>query len=485
MCQQVPDLYQNPGGDGNRFPTIPEHCGSTTDERGKTADHTPVTHTTSFDHDGQPDRLYGPPCDGSLVTVIGASARATAASAARSGWRVRAADLFDDVDLRRYCDETWRCEHAYPAGLAPFVADGPDAPWVYTGGLENAPELVDRLSRVRPLWGNGGGVLRGVRDPFRLSEVLRENGFQMPRLSRTPPRAGAAAWLRKSQGGCGGSGITACGVAPEPVAAKAVRHQHSDRDEQLGRRGYYYQHRARGAPFSAVFVGRAGGAVLIGATRQLVGVDWLHAPPFGWCGGLGPQPIAAAWREELQRLGDTLVASFHLRGLFGVDFIAREESLLTPAPRAELAVLEVNPRYPASAEILELSTEPHLFDLHADACRAAGRQTTATPAAQITVESGHHVVGKAVLFAPARCIIETDLLSHSRNGAGCCRVEVGGMLSEPRYADVPSIGTIIESRHPILTLLDLAETESACLESLQRRVRSFLASTQIRRRPHR
>src|SRR5687767_7079098 len=109
------------------------------------------------------------------LLILGASARAAAWSARRAGFEPSAGDLFTDEDLRACCP-AWRCER-YPRDFEQIAAEAPPGPWIYTGGLENHPRLVDRIAARRPLFGNPGDVLREARDPFRLAEVLAAAGI--------------------------------------------------------------------------------------------------------------------------------------------------------------------------------------------------------------------------------------------------------------------------------------------------------------------
>src|SRR6478609_7195881 len=102
------------------------------------------------------------------LIVLGASARAAAFSIRRAGYQPYAIDLFADRDLAAICPAVKI--QRYPHDFFVSLAAAPQAPWIYTGGLENYPRLVDRLADVRPLLGNPGGVLRSVRDPRLFAE---------------------------------------------------------------------------------------------------------------------------------------------------------------------------------------------------------------------------------------------------------------------------------------------------------------------------
>ena len=150
------------------------------------------------------------------LVIVGASARAAAASARRAGFAPWCADLFADVDLRAIASHAVRCPiQNYPAALLEIIQSAPEAPWIYTGGLENHPRLIETMAQIRPLWGNDGDVLRRARSPFVIEQCLRE--ADLPFLDVRPADAKLPAggrWLRKPLSGSGGQGIEKGGAPP-------------------------------------------------------------------------------------------------------------------------------------------------------------------------------------------------------------------------------------------------------------------------------
>src|SRR5262245_61370169 len=142
------------------------------------------------------------------LIIVGASARAAAFSAIRAGMQPWCTDLFADADLQSVCPVTRIEGRAYPRGFREILENAPHAPWLYTGGLENHPRLIDRLASIRPLWGNGGEVLRAVRNPMRLMKAFQNAGMAFPECRTQPPNAGSSLrWLQKPRAGAGGAGI--------------------------------------------------------------------------------------------------------------------------------------------------------------------------------------------------------------------------------------------------------------------------------------
>jgi len=362
------------------------------------------------------------------LIVIGASARAAAFSALRAGFQPWCIDLFADRDLAERCPAVRIPGDCYPAGFVKLLEAAPDAPWLYTGGLENHPDLVDELARRRPLWGNAGKVLRRVRDPFQVRSALGAAGLPTPDLCNSPhllPTDGT--WLRKPLRGSGGIGIE------------------SWTGQERAKRPVYYQQMIQGETCSAVYVAGGGQARLLGVTRQLVGEPWLNAGRFRYAGSIGPLPLAVPAADAFEHLGRTLAGAFDLCGLFGVDAILREG-----LPYC----VEVNPRYPASVEVLEHALGFRAMQLHAAACASGGVAGTSP-----RLVAAAATVGKAIVFARHK-IRFPELGPWDR-----CLQEPAEVLKG--FADVPAPGTAIETGWPILTLFYQARDMESCWAGLR------------------
>lgn len=352
------------------------------------------------------------------IAVVGASVRGTAFSLLRAECDVVAADLFADADLQRVCPTTRIVD--YPDGLANWLADTPCDGWLYTGALENHPELVDRMAKLRPLLGNRGNVLRRVRDPMALQEVLKAAGLSFPETKVCAGSApGAGDWLHKTGQGGNGSGVSSI----------------TDKFPKSG----YWQREIEGTPGSAQFVADGTGTCkLLGMTRQLVGEGWTGAAEFQYCGTLAPWDLPANTAAELAEAGRVLTAQFGLGGLFGVDFIFDGDHAW---------IIEVNPRVTAAMEVIERVTGSNMLGEHLDAfgISVEQRETPRFPTA-----------GKAVLYAKRPVTISRQLSGQL--------LGIGIEIEYPQIADTPSAGTTISHGEPILTVLasgsDLTEVEA-------------------------
>lgn len=213
--------------------------------------------------------------------------------------------------------------------------------WVVGGGFEGRPDLLEAGAERLPLVGNGAAVLRRVRDAQTFFAALRSHGIAHP-----PVRDDfddfddfAEGWLRKDFAGCGGQQVRWADTAP------------------LGATQYLQQWRD-GTPMSATYLADGRHALVLGCNRQLV--QSLGAAPFVWQGAIGPVAVSAVVQQQVDAALQSLVAEFGLRGLGSLDF------LLTAPDRIE--VLEINPRWPASAELYAAAG---VMRAHVQACEQA------------------------------------------------------------------------------------------------------------------
>ena len=363
------------------------------------------------------------------VVLLGASVRALAFSALSAASQPICYDLFADWDLCQHAEAHRIAPAGYPHDFLQCARHLAGRPWMYTGGLENYPDLLDRLAEQGPLWGNAGSVVRLVRDPCRLQGALADIVTPVPVCISDNGIPTDDSWLVKPRRSAGGAEIRPWrgGVAPT---------------------NSYWQQHVPGPSYAAVFLASDTSVTLAGVTRQYVGESFCRASPFAYCGSIGPVVVPDATLEQLCRAGQRLAERFGLRGLFGLDFISDERGVHP---------LEVNPRYPASAEILEragviaaFASQRAVFSRQEEICRQ-----TSPPAAPIH--------GKAILFAARPCQVRAD--------APCYRQEEEA--SSCRFADIPWPGTAIPAGAPILTLFATGEYQSDCEKNLRQATRDF------------
>ncbi len=366
------------------------------------------------------------------LIIVGASVRAAAQSAIRAGFTPWCADQFADEDLRA-CAQLLPLS-GYPNGIAAALQAAPYAPWIYTGGLENHPDLVEELSRIRPLFGNYHEMLRHVRDPFWLAQTLTSRGLPCLKVA-TQINADTAniQWLSKPLAGAGGIGIehhdpSRCGVPP----------------------GCYLQEYATGPGVAGLFLGTLQGSLLLGLSRQLSSESAIAGRPFAYVGSIAPlsqTDIPQTCFDQAAEIGAAVAEASELRGLFGIDFVFVEE-------REQLLTLEINPRYPASAELYELAGNWPLLRWHVDVC-SSNDSATAHIAAKIReTPATARCFGKRVLYA-SRDLIAPDL-----------RI-IDSSAQNTWLADIPTPGSVIPAGMPVCTVMASAPSAAACEETLR------------------
>jgi len=378
------------------------------------------------------------------LVILGGSVRALAASAARAGWTVHAADLFRDSDLVAVAARAVRVAAAgrapYPDGLRAAAAMFPAAAWCYTGGLENHPDLLDRLAATRPLAGNGGGAVRAVRDHRRLHAALTAAGIPHPPTFDSPrglPTDGS--FLVKPRRSVGGRGIRPWRGGRPPADS-------------------VWQPRLPGRSWSAAFLCRGGRGRLDAFVRQLVGVPWCHAGAFAFAAAIEMPAPEAALRRRLARLGELLAAEFGLVGLIGVDLVADD--------RGTLHVVEVNPRPTASMELAERSRGRSLAHAHLTACGLPGPP----PGRGASIAAGFWA--KSILFAPRRLVIDEAVAARLDAAAERGRGRDAGW---PAVADLPAPGTEIPAGRPVVTIFARGRSPEAARRAVWRRSAAVLA----------
>lgn len=359
---------------------------------------------------------------GRSLLIVGASIRAAAASAVRAHFQVAGFDLFGDADLQQLAEcGTIR---NYPQEFTQVANSLMPSAWLYIGGLENYPEVVEAISQRHRLLGNSAEVLRAIRDPQNLARVLRSADFCTPRLVFPPePSPTTGRWLCKARRSSGGLGVRWYRPQTKPAA-----------DD-------YLQEWIPGESQAGVFLAANGRVKLLGVTAQLIRQQWLHSPKFQYAGSLGPLRLNAAERSEWERLGETLATGFGLRGLFGVDAIVNEQGIWP---------LEVNPRFPASVEVLEMAEGFSAVGLHCQAC-----ENGILPQ-QKSSDGPQYYAGKAILYAPDSRTI-SPALSQSWLQQALVRM----------MADIPQPGRV--AKHgPIATVLAWGDSPEETLEALKR-----------------
>ena len=382
------------------------------------------------------------------LLVIGASARAFAASACRLGIKVNAIDLFGDQDLREVCGRVVQVPaNQYPNGLPAIATTFPESPVVYTGGLENHIKVLRRLSSARTLIGNVPEAVEKVRDPAFVQELAHKNGCSYPATffsSSGLPKDGT--YLRKPIASVGGAGITPWGgFGGKPCAS-----------------GELWQEFVAGTPMSVSLLVSPEGIEVLSVYRQLIGRGWCRAKQFSFCGAveLSNAGLQKDTHARLFQFASAVVEEANLTGLIGIDFVMPRK--ITGNSIGKPTILEVNPRPTATMELTERRTGRSQAGLHLSA------NGFPLPAKSLVSSSGRDVCwGKAIVFAEKPLYVSTSFDHHLTSWASFIEDH---SLGWPMITDRPCCGSVIQTGHPILTIFASAQTPGNVLRSLREHV---------------
>jgi uncharacterized protein len=363
--------------------------------------------------------------------ITGVSTRAIAESAVKSGHDVFTIDFFGDLDQKQIVENysllrdfnfPFKAESLIEASCR-FNFDS----LVYISNFENFPDLIEKLPSHVKISGNTPETLRRVRDWRLLRKFMTDSNIPFPETllpGEEEKVIGQKGWLLKPTNSGGGSRI-------KPWEGERLS------ETQV------IQRYVEGIHASASFLANGQEGLLIGLSTQLIGVNELGATGFTWCGNILPLPLPkAAYLRLLKRLENyisLLSAHFKLKGACGIDFIISGE----PSERSEPYVIEVNPRYTASMELVEEAYGLNVYSLHNMAVE--GR----LPAFSIAAQDDNTFYGKGIVFA------KKDIEIKNTEG-----------WRKRGIRDIPFKGDIILERHPVCTIMVKGKSHNECLSDL-------------------
>jgi predicted ATP-grasp superfamily ATP-dependent carboligase len=394
------------------------------------------------------------------LLLLGFNTRSLAESAAAAGYSFISLDWFGDLDhgLLGPVFSLRRLQSGLPGEGRPTMERMVE--WgiilarreqcdslVYASGLENRPELVAKLvseSGCR-LYGNPPPVLQQVRNPVALSQNLRQAGFHAPE-TRRPEGAQfgrGRRWLIK------------------PVKSGGGRRVAPASQDESAREGSICQEYISGKPCSFTFVADGSHCLVLGITEQLIAAKSSTGREFGYAGNLFPLTTGETRKlyETAVGIAGWLTAKYGLRGLNGVDFILRGK---------DCWVIEVNPRYSASMELLERAYGFPVIRLHLLACSGDWQEVKSIVErlpVELTLSQPECIWGKKVIYTrmpklvrPTYCGEKKE--EHEQTWAR--RMHARGLR------DLPFPGEIIRARNPVATATASGATRADCLKTLER-----------------
>ncbi len=112
------------------------------------------------------------------LLIVGASTRAAAFSAIRTGFQPVCVDQYADLDLREIAEVLLKTDDR--SDWIGTLNQRPALDWIYTGAMENQPELIAQISQKHRLRGCSSEILQRARNPFFWNRFFHTTKFKRP-----------------------------------------------------------------------------------------------------------------------------------------------------------------------------------------------------------------------------------------------------------------------------------------------------------------
>ncbi|NHJ14328.1 MAG: ATP-grasp domain-containing protein [Candidatus Thorarchaeota archaeon] len=339
------------------------------------------------------------PLKGHKVGVIGFNARPLACSALKAGATVYVSDYWGDSDLTACCHK-WasvlqpepgrrqREKLEKPVQLSLVdnmlaLIEGLDVDYLLVGsGFDDCPEVLTPLHELVGIVGNSPKAFQRARNTKLLQDASLEHGACFPERYEFKNYHAALAGCNKIAYPCvirpktsgGGAGIILANTD-----ADVGRFFKKGIDQP--REGVVQQY-IQGLDISCSVLSTGTDALSISCQGQLIGIPSAGRNcDFAFCGNYSPVPRRQEVLEFARSTASKICMDMSLTGSNGVDMVLDSQS--------QLWVLEVNPRFQGTLELLELAGKISVTSLHHESCsgRLPEHSFSYSPAVKMIVYS--------------------------------------------------------------------------------------------------
>jgi predicted ATP-grasp superfamily ATP-dependent carboligase len=345
------------------------------------------------------------------VLVAGFATRHVAQSAFRAGYQVYAVDHFCDQDLIWYTKDCLPFDELkdLPQALEEMCRKHHVDLIVMTSGAED-------LAMNRPVCGTSKEKVTRFLDKLDMQHFFEELGVPVAGLAgygefpaMIKPRRGAGGWRNA--------------IAKNAGELAAWEDLYPD-----------VQHLSQkvvcGVPSSVCCVTDGTRARAIAINEQLLRGGGKSA--FGFCGSV--TPFDHPQTSLMIPIAETVAAASGFSGTVGIDFVAGEVPY----------VIEINPRFQATVDTVEMAMACNMFRIHVDACNGV------LPDRPFRAEM---YAARRILFA------EKDILIRANLKHFC-----------PMISDIPWPGTFFEEEQAITSVYGWGETRESALTILDKNI---------------
>lgn len=227
-------------------------------------------------------------------------------------------------------------------------------------GLDDRPDLWEKLRAVVPIQGNTPDCLREVRDILRVQGVLDREKIRFPatiqsknwsKICDFATKVGFPLVIKPLK--------TLGGYNIHLIRNRAELENFYQKTSEINK--YYFQEFIEGIPISTTMVGCAEKFILLSINEQLIGLKSSGTKlPFKYCGNIIPFDCGPNLAQKIEADSFTISKAFQLSGVFGIDFVLRDGIPY---------FIEINPRFPGTIEILEMISKINAVQLHLDASK--------------------------------------------------------------------------------------------------------------------
>jgi len=347
------------------------------------------------------------------VLVAGFATRHVAQSAYRAGHLVYAVDHFCDMDLSWYTKDRIKFEDLddLPPAVEEMCSRYRFDMLVVTSGAEDLPAKV-------PLCGTSADKVRRFLDKLEIQHFFEDLHVPVPGLVKGgeypaffKPRRGAGGWRNAVIGG--------------DDERRAWESLYPDVP-------YIRQRVVTGIPASVCCVTDGNRARAIATNEQILRGD--EGAQFGFSGSI--TPCSHPQSGTMAAYAEKIAAASGCTGTVGIDFVLGDESY----------AIEINPRFQATVDTVEMATGLNLFELHRQACRGILPRTLPVPPRYAV---------RRILFADQDITVPEDLSRLA-----------------PIVADIPWPGTAFVKGQAIVSVFGRGTTRAGALGDLDKNIRT-------------
>jgi len=345
------------------------------------------------------------------VLVAGFATRHVAQSAFRANYLVYAVDHFCDQDLTWYTKDRIRFDELeeLPSAIEEICGRHQFDLVVMTSGAE---DLLTDL----PVCGTSKEKVGRFLDKLEMQHFFEDLGVPVAGLAKDgeypamiKPRRGAGGWRNA--------------ISNSEQETAAWKDLYPDVR-------YLKQRLVHGVPSSVCCVADGIRARAIATNEQLLRGEGGSA--FGFCGSV--TPFEHAQSSAMIAIAETIAAASGCSGTVGIDFVAGKEPY----------IIEINPRFQATVDTVEMAMGCNMFQLHADACQGVLPDIRPRP---------EKYAARRILFAEKDVTIRANL-KHLY----------------PIIADIPWPDAFFEKEQAITSVYGWGESKEAALSRLDKNI---------------